>query len=367
MNKKPINTKTSVGFYDPKKTFEENFKAGPFPQTNFKKYVNTSEPSYEFLGHKVNSPFGIPAGSLPTSKHIKFAFESGFDVVCYKTMRSVEFEANEFPNVVFVDIDGNLTKDIATRGLIGKDEPKRPLNKISITNSFGNPGYGPNYWQDDLRKALTYEGKGQLLIMSVVGTIQKGFSEEDYYDDFAKAAKIANETGVKAIEVNLSCPNVASEGILCYTKSAVVEVCKRVKKAIKDTPMIVKFGYFSQEQESLLEETLSEINDYISAVSAINTIPAKVVDEKGNQKLPGENRLNAGICGAGIKWAGLDMVERLDRIRKNNNYKWQIIGVGGVMTPDDFKEYRSAGADVVQSATGSMWNPNLAAEIKSSL
>ena len=35
-----------------------------------------------------------------------------------------------------------------------------------------------------------------------------------------------------------------------------------------------------------------------------------------------------------------------------------------VMTPKDFMEYRNAGADVVQSATGAMWNPELAQEIK---
>ena len=38
--------------------------------------------------------------------------------------------------------------------------------------------------------------------------------------------------------------------------------------------------------------------------------------------------------------------------------------VGGVMTPKDFKEYRDAGADVVMTATGAMWNPYLAKEIK---
>jgi dihydroorotate dehydrogenase (NAD+) catalytic subunit len=37
------------------------------------------------------------------------------------------------------------------------------------------------------------------------------------------------------------------------------------------------------------------------------------------------------------------------------------------MSAEDFNEYRQAGADVVQSATGAMWNHNLAQEIKQSL
>lgn len=72
--------------------------------------------------------------------------------------------------------------------------------------------------------------KGQLLIGSVVGTIQKDFSQTDYYDDFAHTAALAESSGVKVIEFNLSCPNVASEGILCYTPEAVAEIASRIRK-----------------------------------------------------------------------------------------------------------------------------------------
>jgi dihydroorotate dehydrogenase len=83
--------------------------------------------------------------------------------------------------------------------------------------------------------------------------------------------------------------------------------------------------------------------------------------------LPGEGRLRAGICGAGIQWAGLDMVKRLDALRKKHNLDYEIIGIGGVATPADFQKYRDAGADIVQSVTAAMWNDNLAAEIKQAL
>ena len=116
-----------------------------------------------------------------------------------------------------------------------------------------------------------------------------------------------------------------------------------------------------------LAETIDDIATYVSAISVINTIPAPIVDEKGNQALPGKGRLTGGVCGASIKWAGLEMVSKLDQLRKNKGYKYEIVGVGGVMTPKDFHDYRTAGADLVQSCTGAMWNPNLAAEIKATL
>ena len=251
--------------------------------------------------------------------------------------------------------------------MVGHDTTSAPLDKLTITNSFGNPSRGPEFWVDDMKKAVAAQDKGQLLIVSVVGTIQDGFGAEEYYDDFAKTAAQAVSAGVPAIELNLSCPKVASEGVICYTYDAVMAICQKTKQVVGDIPLIAKIGYFSPEQQSLLEKIVLGASPYLSAFSAINTISAAVVDENGEQKLPGEGRLKSGACGAGIKWAGLDMVKRLDALRKKHNLNYEIIGVGGVMTPADFQEYRAAGANVVQSVTGAMWNPDLAAEIKASL
>lgn len=360
--------KQPATIFDPAKTFDDNCDNGPFPpQTEAQPYQNSGEPQYTFLGHKLYSPFGIAAGSLPTSKHIRYAFERGFDVNVYKTQRSVPFKVNDFPNVVYVDVEGDLTMDKAATPLVGHTSSDKPVEELTITNSFGNPSRGPEFWVEDMRKAVSYAGKGQLLIASVVGTIQPGFSPQDYYDDFARTAELAASTGVKAIEVNLSCPNVANEGVICYTYDAVIDICRKIKTKIGDTPLLAKLGYFTTGQQELLQRIVLDTRDYLAGFAVINTIQAAVVDEQGQQILPGEGRLRAGICGRGIKWAGLDMVKRLDTLRKEKSLDYAIIGVGGVATPNDFADYRAAGADVVQSVTAAMWNSGLAAEIKQSL
>jgi dihydroorotate dehydrogenase (NAD+) catalytic subunit len=355
-------------FYDPAKTFDDNFDDGPFPlQAGEPPYHNSGEPAYSFLGHKLYAPFGIGAGSLPTSKHVRYAFERGFDVVCYKTQRSIPFASNAFPNITYLDVDGNLTLEKAAQPIVGHLDSDKPYDQLTITNSFGNPSRGPEFWVEDMKQAVAAQGTGQLLISSVVGTIQDGFSEEDYYNDFANAAKLAVSAGVQAIELNLSCPNVASEGVVCYTHDAVVSIARKTKELVGDVPIVAKFGYFTPEQQELLEQVVLDSSPYLAAYSVINTISAPVVDEQGQQLLPGEGRLKSGACGAGIKWAGLDMVQRLDDLRRQRNLTYEIIGIGGVMHPADFQEYRAAGADVVQSVTGAMWNPDLAAEIKQAL
>ncbi len=351
-------------FYDIHKSYEENFEKGPIGLKKLKiQKRKIKKPLLKFLGIPVNVPFGIPAGPLLNSKFIKEAFDFGFDVVHYKTQRSVFFKANKFPNVLFVDVNGDLTLDRASKPLVGRSETSKNPTEFSITNSFGNPSKGPDFWQKDMKQALKYQKTGQILVASVVGTIQKGFDDQDYYNDFAKAAKLAYETGVKVIEVNLSCPNVANEGILCYSADACGKIARFTKEEIGNTPLLVKVGYYSKDQEELLKNIIEKISPFISGIAAINTIPAPVVDEKGNQALPGPNRLKSGICGASIKWAGIDMVKKLSRIREKLHKNFEIVGVGGVMTPQDYFDYKKAGADLVQSATGAMWNPYLAYEI----
>ncbi len=353
-------------FYDPAKTFDENVDEGPFFDKT-PELIRNGEPKFSFLGFPLYLPFGIAAGPLPTSKHVKAAFDWGYDVVHYKTMRTVPFTANPFPNVIPIDANGDVSLEKADAGLVMADEYPSDISKLVITNSFGNPGRGPGFWVDDMKKAVASAQKGQVMVASTFGTATKGMSNEDFWQDFANASKLAVEAGAKIIELNLSCPNVVGEGIVCYTPEAVIGICKLTREAIGDTPLMIKLGYFTDKQQSLLETIMAEVAPLINAVALINTIPAKVYDKNGKQALPGEGRLVSGLCGAGIKWAGVDMVKRMNVLRKEKGYNYEIVGIGGVMNPDDFFKYREVGADLVQACTGPMWNPNLAHEIEKSL
>ncbi len=353
-------------FYDPAKTFDENIDDGPFFD-EIPPLQRIGEPRFSFLGFPIYVPFGIAAGPLPAGKHVKAAFDWGYDVVHYKTMRTVAFPANPFPNVIPIDADGDVSLEKAEKGLTMLDDFPTDIKKLVITNSFGNPGRGPKFWADDMKKAVVSAHKGQVMVASTFGTARKEMSSEEFWQDFADASKIAADSGAKIIELNLSCPNVVGEGIVCYTPSAVIGIIERTRKAIGDTPLIIKLGYFTDKQQSLLENIMAQVEPWIQAVALINTIPAKIYNKQGGQALPGEGRLSSGLCGAGIKWAGIDMVKRMDALRKQKNYSYEIVGIGGVMTPEDFFDYRSAGADLVQACTGPMWNPNLAREISQQL
>lgn len=349
-------------FYDPRQSYEKNYDNGPFGSFANGERINDplKPPRYEFLGHKVNLPFGIPAGPLLNSAFIKGAFEKGFDIAVYKTVRANTFPCHPFPNVLGIKLNGDLTLERAKEPIEAEDEYQEPL---SITNSFGVPSKDPAVWQEDVEKALTYQGEGQVMVLSFMGTVMPNQTPEEFIENFALAARFAAETSAPILEANLSCPNIGNEGLVCYNLDMTGKVARAIRKVIGNKPLILKVGKY-QKKSDLLK--LAQITDeYANSISSINTIPATIVDENGNQALPGSPaRLKSGVCGAAIKWAGLEQTRELDQIRGEKGYHFSIEGVGGVTRSEDYLEYFEAGADSVMAATGAMWNPDLALEIK---
>jgi dihydroorotate dehydrogenase len=346
-------------FYDPEKSYEENLQEGPYGAFADTTIIKTEgEPQYNFFGYKIYSPFGIAAGPLINGNFTKSAFEKGFDIVVYKTVRSRKYPSHPWPNVLSVDLKKDLTAETGNR-LKANHKYQEPL---SITNSFGVPSSDPTFWQKDIQKLVKETPEGQIVVGAFQGTKQENGNFNSFLEDFCWTAKLLEETGVQVLEVNLSCPNEGTADLLCYNTEQSVAVVKKIKETIGDLPLVIKIGYFKKDET--LRDFVKKIGKIVDGISAINTISAEIVDEEGHPALPGKDRKRSGVCGHVIRWAGLEMVEKLKKMREEFNYTYTIIGVGGVFTPEDFVLYRKAGADIVMSATGAMWNPYLAKEIK---
>ncbi len=353
----------SEPFYDPRKSYYDNYEEGPFGGfADGVVNIDAKDPAYEFLGQKIHTPFGIPAGPILNSKYVKGALDKGFDLPVYKTVRSGVRTSHPLPNVVPVDLVGDLTLEKAEAGLVTKEEYTDPL---SITNSFGVPSFAPDVWQPDAAEAIEYAKDGQLVGVSFEGTKWKDASFEDYVTDWVDTAKLVAAVKPAFMEANLSCPNEGTAALLCFDIERVKTISSQVKNAIGDMPLWLKISYFTDQ--TLLEELVKEVGPIVDGFATINTISAEVRTPDGGQALPGEGRLRSGVCGHAIKWAGVDMVKRFVTLREQNNLNFNVIGVGGVTEADDYHEYVAAGADAVMSATGAMWNPQLAKDIKQTL
>jgi dihydroorotate dehydrogenase (NAD+) catalytic subunit len=348
-----------VQLYDDRLDFEENKAKGPFGDYAElgKPYANAGQPGYDFFGTPVYSPFGIGAGPLPTTQFIEAALAKGFDIVTLKSVRTDVFPLNPYPQVRPVQIKQNLKP--GEKLLVAKqyDEP------LAVANSFGIPSVAPSDWQAYLRQSMELPTKGQALMVALQGTA-RGLGRDDFVLDHVRGVELIKQTGFQGvIEINLSCPNEGEAVLACFDTDITTRIVAALRQANPDLKFIIKLAYFADKNQ--LKDLVKKVGQLVDGFSAINTIACQVVDEAGNDVFPG--RPTAGVSGAPIKWAGLEMVKNLQQYRQEFGYKFKIVGLGGVLSAADFQDYRQAGADTVLSVTGAMWNPNLAAEIKASL
>ena len=348
--------KPLIPFYNPSISYEDNYAQGPFGLfSQLDKAEQVTTLPTKFLNVDVNLPFGMPAGPLLNANYIKAAFVYGFDLCVYKTVRTKMHKCHPLPNVLSVHPKGKLTSNLDT--VLADTNYNQPL---SITNSFGVPSFAPDVWQPDMAEAVKAAGHGQCVIGSFQGTQGNVAIEKDY----ALAAKLVRETDAPILEANLSCPNEGASKLLCFDTDRVERIVNEIKTAVPDRPLILKLAYFPDDEK--IVSLLKRVGSIIDGLSTINTLSAKPVDANGHPAL-GENRKEGGVCGDAIRWAGLDMVTRLAKYRQQMELKFAIIGVGGVSSSEHYQEFIKAGANAVMSATGAMWNPLLAIEIKKSL
>lgn len=339
--------------YDPARTYDENYSAGPAYSGPVPKLSQPLKPC-QVLGFRLNSPIGVPAGPLLNSAYVGLYGRLGWDVPVYKTVRSVARACHPAPNCLF--IPSNALKEDEALSVRATAPAPQAVADLTITNSFGMPSRAPKEWMEDVHAAATSLGEGQLLVVSIVGT--PGADGRNLADDFAYTAALAREAGAQVIEANFSCPNVVSrEGSLYGDPEQSATVTAKIRREIGDIPLLIKIGALKEDQlRAVVKANLPNID----GVAAINTVPLRIVDSEGKQALPGEGRLQSGVCGAAVRNVGADMTARLVRIREELCVPYTVVSVGGVMTEDDIDNRLALGADLVMSATAAMWDPLLA-------
>lgn len=339
--------------YDPARTYDENYAAGPAYAGPLPELARPRTPC-RVLGFALNSPIGVPAGPLLNSAYTGLYAKLGWDVPVYKTVRSIARACHPAPNCLYIPSDA-LSETDALSVRATAPEPES-IADLTITNSFGMPSKAPQEWMEDVQTASAMMGEGQLLVVSIVGTADAG--GRSLIEDFAYTAALAKEAGARVIEANFSCPNVVSrEGSLYGDAEQSAAVTAKIRQAIGDIPLLIKIGALAEDRlRAVVKANLPNID----GIAAINTVPLKIVDGEGRQALPGEGRLQSGVCGAAIRNVGADMTKRLVRIREQLGAKFTVVSVGGVMTEDDIDGRLALGADLVMSATAAMWDPLLA-------
>jgi len=335
--------------YDRTRTYDFNYENVPDP-------VEVEVPAvtgeWDLCGLSVDSPLGIPAGPLLNGRWIRYYASLGFDILTYKTVRSVERGCYELPNL----------QPVSTGQLTGKEieVPTAETMAGSWAVSFGMPSKTPAVWRADIEQTRRDLPTGKLLVVSVVGSTQEGWSMDDLADDYAQCAKWAVESGADAIETNFSCPNVSTcDGQLFQDYDGVRTVTSRVRQAIGNVPLIIKVGQLEEaERVGLL---LDAAGPAINGVAMTNSIATQVRGEDGELLFDGQKR---GICGDATRHASIRQTTIFDEQAVAHGLDLCLIGVGGTGNAEHVRDYLLAGASAVELATAAMVDPESALKIR---
>lgn len=170
-----------------------------------------------------------------------------------------------------------------------------------------------------------------------------GYTIEDYVE---VSKEISKSPVVKALELNISCPNVKEGGIQFGTDPEVAkELTKRVKE-VSEVPVYVKL---SPNVMSIVEMA-EAVAEYADGITMINTLVGMRLDNSGKPILA---NLTGGLSGPAIKPVAINMVYQVRKALP----KIPIIAMGGIATVDDIIDFISVGADAVAIGTMNFTDP----------
>ncbi|MFA6378748.1 MAG: dihydroorotate dehydrogenase [Candidatus Omnitrophota bacterium] len=235
-----------------------------------------------------------------------------------------------------------VPKTITLKERSGNPSPRIVETASGMMNAIGIENEGLDYFLKN--KLPSLERLGVPLIVSVSG------SNLDEFIILAKALDV--QPSISAIELNLSCPNLANKKLIAQDAEATASLVRQVKNVTRK-PIVAKL---SPNVTDISEIALAAQDGGADAVSLVNTFMAMAVDVKRRKPILGN--ITGGLSGPAIKPIALKMVYDV-----KCRVKVPIIAMGGIMTAEDALEFLITGATMVAVGTANFINPQAPLEI----
>ncbi|WP_041310003.1 dihydroorotate dehydrogenase [Sebaldella termitidis] len=217
-----------------------------------------------------------------------------------------------------------------------------------MLNSVGLENPGIDYFERETAPLLERELK-----VPVIANINGKILEE--YIEIAERAEAIDV--IKAIELNISCPNVKDGGMAFGANPDMAAKVTREVRRVTKKPLIVKLSPNVTDIAGIAKLVEAEGAD---ALSLINTLLGMSIDI--NKKKPLLGNIFGGLSGPAVKPVALRMVYQV-----SNAVSIPLLGMGGISTAEDALEFFMAGASAISVGTGFFQNPLAAVEIKQGL
>ncbi len=180
---------------------------------------------------------------------------------------------------------------------------------------------------------------------AVIGSVA-GFSIDDYS---YVCEKLAARDEIAAIEINISCPNVASEGETFACDPELTAKVVSAARATTDKTLIVKLSPNVTDIAGIAREAEAAGAD---ALAVINTVRGMAIDVDAWR--PRLGNVTGGLSGPAIRpIAVLAVYEVACAVRI------PIVGQGGIETLTDALEFFLAGASAISIGTANFTDPRV--------
>lgn len=174
-------------------------------------------------------------------------------------------------------------------------------------------------------------------------------SAESVEDYATMAARLDEQPGIAAIEVNVSCPNIARGGY-CFGWDA--DMSAEVTRAVRNVttlPVMVKLSPGATDVVAVAQAVEAAGAD---SISLINTLVGMSIDVRHRRPLLANH--TGGLSGPAIKPIAVRMVYQVAAA-----VQVPVVGMGGIIGLADALEFFLAGASAVQIGTGIFVDPGL--------
>jgi dihydroorotate dehydrogenase (NAD+) catalytic subunit len=213
--------------------------------------------------------------------------------------------------------------------------PGRPPPRLfpvgsGMLNGIGLQNPGIAAWAAEVAPRLA--GVGVPVWGSVVGKTA---------EEFGRVAAVMGKTGVAAVEVNLSCPNLESEAMFALDPSAAAQAVSAVRAATT-LPVGAKLSPNSADIVAVAAAVAEAGADFVVLG---NSVWGAAIDPETRR--PGLSGVIGGYSGSPIKPIALRCVIEVRRALP----ELPIVGCGGVRQGGDVVEFLLAGAQAVALGT----------------
>jgi dihydroorotate dehydrogenase (NAD+) catalytic subunit len=248
------------------------------------------------------------------------------------------------------DIGAVVTKSVMSKPRHGRPTPRMAETPSGMLNSIGLQGPGIDaFLANDVPWLLEQKAR---VIVSIAGETIEEYS--------TLARKLRSVSGISAVEVNISCPNVENRGLVfACDPDASRRVIDGVRKTIGgELPIIAKL---SPDVTDLPAIARGVVDAGADALALINTVLGMVINlDTMKPHLGGKT---GGLSGPAIRPVAVRAIYQVHAALP----QIPILGMGGVSSGRDALELILAGASGISVGTASFGNPSALITIQNEL